>query len=1002
MPATAQQGPPPTNTISASSGTFSSGGVNEGGALGSQFGSSNIGAMVQSLTGTGGGGPLSSDQMQSLTARLGAMNLNPNDLASMGNALGLNSSQLSQVQQNIQASRQTAAPGMSPPPPFYPPQQSSAYPSQQLSAPNGFGAPTAPWAPPSVIETKFQQLDNPFVTVTPPTSSNLLQFGYSAFMSQVSTFAPTQNVPITDDYVLGPGDQLVVFTWGRVDAQLQLQVQSDGSVLIDQVGPLQVAGLTFGQARKLIEGRLKQSTGTEVNVTMGQLRSIQVTVVGEVNQPGTYTVSALSHVSNALLAAGGPAKTGSLRRVELRRGGQMVGTLDLYNVLLKGDNRGDVELKQGDVIRVPIVGRVVAVAGEVKRPAIFELEDRPEHLGEVVDQLAGGVTPFSYNGHLQVERNKNQEQVVVLDLPVQKMKQRDFEIKDGDLIKVFTVLPYHNNTVTLTGNVFRPGEYQWRKGMKVSDLIKAGQGVMPHTYFKYALLKRLEGSRRYTHFVQVDLAAAISGNSMANLHLQKQDELDVYSLDQLRDLPMVTVSGEVRLQGQYLLSERMRVSDLIYLAGGLKEDAYKPRAVLDRVSVAKGHALHHSIDLNLADILNSGTSNDDLVLKANDQLFISSVIDYNSPQRLVVASGEVISPGLYNFNQGMRIRDLIAMAGGFKDDADKQHVEVARTEVISEARTRRVFAKLDLRHGSPDLDYPLNFNDEVFVTVVSHWYLPWIVTVSGEVSKPGLYPVHDGERLSSLIARCGGFLADAYPTALVFTRTDVQKVEQQELDDARTRISQELLQFSMEAPMMASLSGSSGSSGSGAQTAMAGSFASLTSLLATTQGQQADGRVVLHWDEVMNGRSEDLALQDGDNIAVPRRPSSVNVLGMVFHPTSIVERSNLTVRDYVNAAGGVTPQGDSDRTMVIKADGSFVTNDALKDGQQASLFPLLPLISSDDIMSLRLAPGDTVYVPESLANLQTAVRMSYWKDITTIIANTASGLAVIGLLATNI
>ncbi len=288
------------------------------------------------------------------------------------------------------------------------------------------------------------------------------------------------------------------------------------------------------------------------------------------------------------------------------------------------------------------------------------------------------------------------------------------------------------------------------------------------------------------------------------------------------------------------------------------------------------------------------------------------------------------------------------------------------------------------------------------MTVVSHWYLPWIVTVSGEVSKPGLYPVHDGERLSSLIARCGGFLADAYPTALVFTRTDVQKVEQQELDDARTRISQELLQFSMEAPMMASLSGSSGSSGSGAQTAMAGSFASLTSLLATTQGQQADGRVVLHWDEVMNGRSEDLALQDGDNIAVPRRPSSVNVLGMVFHPTSIVERSNLTVRDYVNAAGGVTPQGDSDRTMVIKADGSFVTNDALKDGQQASLFPLLPLISSDDIMSLRLAPGDTVYVPESLANLQTAVRMSYWKDITTIIANTASGLAVIGLLATNI
>ncbi|MGO9061316.1 MAG: SLBB domain-containing protein, partial [Candidatus Binataceae bacterium] len=585
MGATVSLGSPPTNTISAPSGTFTSGGVNSGG----QLGSSGASAIAQALGG-GAGGPPSSDQMQALTSRLGAMNLNPNDMSAMGHALGLNDQQVSQIQQNIQASRQPAAPGMSPPPSLTSP--------QQPSAPSGVGSPTAPG---SMIEAKFQQLDNPLVTVSPPTSSNLTQFGYSAFMSPVSTFAPTQNVPITDDYMLGPGDQLVVFTWGRVNAQLQLQVQSDGSVLIDQVGPLQVAGLTFGQARKLIEGRLKQSTGTEVNVTMGQLRSIQVTVVGEVNQPGTYTVSALSRLSNALLAAGGPSKTGSLRRIELRRGGRQVGTLDLYDVLLKGDTRADVQLQQGDVIRVPIIGAVVGVAGDVKRPAIFELEDGPERLGEVVDRLAGGVTAFSYNGHLQVERIKNHEQVAVLDVPVQKMKQRDFEIKDGDLIKIFTVLPYHNNTVTLAGNVFRPGEYQWHKAMKVADLVNEGQGVLPHTYFKYALIKRLEGPQRYTHFVQVDLAAALSGNSVANLYLQNHDEVDIYSLDQLRDMPTVNVGGAVRLPGQYLLSERMRVSDLIYLAGGLKEDAYQPRAALVRVSVVKGHSVHRSFDLNLTD-----------------------------------------------------------------------------------------------------------------------------------------------------------------------------------------------------------------------------------------------------------------------------------------------------------------------------------------------------------------------------------------------------------------
>ena len=848
--------------------------------------------------------------------------------------------------------------------------------------------------PVSTIEAKFQQLDSPFVTVTPPTPSNLTQFGYSTFMSQVSTFAPTQNVPVSDDYVLGPGDQLVVFTWGRVNAQLQLQVQNDGSVLIDQVGPLQLAGLTFGQARKLIEGRLKQSTGTEVNVTMGLLRSIQVTVVGEVNQPGTYTVSALSHVSNGLLAAGGPSKTGSLRAIELRRGGHTVSTLDLYDILLKGDNGADAQLQQGDVIRVPIIGGVVGVAGDVKRPAIFELASRPEQLTQVIGHLAGGLSAFGYASHVQVERVRNHQQVVVLDLPVSKMSQRSFQVHDGDLIKVFTVLPYHNNTVILSGNVFRPGEYQWRKELKVADLVREGEGVLPHTYFKYALIKRLEGPQRYTHFVQIDLAAALSGNSVANLYLQNHDELDVYSLDQLRDLPSVTVNGEVRIPGAYLLSERMRVSDLVYLAGGLKEDAYKPRATLIRVSVVKGHATHRSFDLNLADII-SGPSNDDLVLRANDNLVISSVLDYNLPSRSVVVNGEVQAPGLYNFDQGMRVRDLVAAAGGFKDDADKKKVELARTEVIAAARTRRVFFQLDLRSGSPDLDYPLHFNDEVFVTVTPNWHLPWVVTVSGEVSKPGQYPIHSDERLSSLIVRCGGFLSDASPKALVFTRASVQQMEQQDLDTARQRIANELAQFSVQTSVLSAVNSSSSAS-----SAAAGTMAGLQQLLATTQGQQADGRIVVHVDQMLQGEeSQDIALQDGDSIAVPRAPTSVNILGQVNHPTSVAVRRGMTVADYLYAAGGASTEGDVNRLMIIKIDGTVVTQEGFENSRQASLFPLLPLVTGG-LMSETLEAGDTVYVPESLVNLQSAIRMGYWGDITKIIANSASALAVVGLLAT--
>jgi polysaccharide biosynthesis/export protein len=438
----------------------------------------------------------------------------------------------------------------------------------------------------------------------------------------------------------------------------------------------------------------------------------------------------------------------------------------------------------------------------------------------------------------------------------------------------------------------------------------------------------------------------------------------------------------------------MRVTDLIYLAGGLKEDAYKPRATLVRVSVDNGHATHRSYDLNLTDII-SGAANEDPVLRANDELFISSVIDYNLPQRSVVVNGEVQSPGMYNFNEGMHIRDLIAAAGGFKDDADKQKVEVARTQVISGTRTRRVFVQLDLRRGSSDLNYPLYFNDEVFVTVTPNWHLPWVVTVSGEVSKPGQYPIHDDERLSSLIVRCGGFLPGSSPKAIVFTRSSVQQMEQKDLDEARQRLTNELAQLSIQSSALQTVSSSS----TGAQTAVAGSMASLQQLLATGAGQQADGRVLVHVNDILNGdENQDIVLQDGDSITVPKQPASVNVLGQVFHPTSVVVRHSMTVADYLYAAGGATPQGDVNRLMVIKADGSIVTQAGFDNSRQSSLFPLLPLISGG-LMSQSLEPGDTVYVPESLADLQSAIRMGYWGDITKIIANAASTVAVIGLLA---
>jgi protein involved in polysaccharide export with SLBB domain len=309
------------------------------------------------------------------------------------------------------------------------------------------------------------------------------------------------------DYILGPDDELNVYTWGRVNQTLHLKVDRAGIVMVPEIGPVQVSGLTFSQAKKLIEGRMGQITGVEVDVTMGQVRTIQVFVIGKVTQPGLYSVSALSHVSNALVAAGGVSKMGSLRNIEVRRDNRVIATLDLYDLLLRGDTIGDVRLSARDVIFVPVIGPVAGVAGDVKSPAIYEMKGS-ETLGNLL-RMAGGVTAFGYAERLQLERVNNHQKRVALDINLNQRAAGKFPVSDGDLVKVFTVLPNERNIVRVKGNVNQPGSYEWHPGMRVIDLVRAAQGPADHTFFDYALLQRREGDERRMKPTPLNLGEAL-------------------------------------------------------------------------------------------------------------------------------------------------------------------------------------------------------------------------------------------------------------------------------------------------------------------------------------------------------------------------------------------------------------------------------------------------------------------------------------------------------------
>jgi protein involved in polysaccharide export with SLBB domain len=827
-------------------------------------------------------GKLTNDQLEQLSARLAARHFSDSEISSFARLLGMTDEQVFELKNRMSV--------MAPP-------EKNLAPEAKPQA----GEAQMP-QPASNIETRFRATDSPGAIPETPSLSNLTQFGYSLFSSSstMSTFAPVDNVPVGDDYLIGPGDELDLLMWGRLNRKTPLMVKRDGTVLIDEIGPVQVGGLTFAQAKHVIESRVGQITGVQVDLTMGQLRTIQIYVYGEVTRPGAYTISALSHVSNGLMAAGGISKVGSLRNIQLRRGNQVVRTVDFYDMLLHGNTAADQRLEAQDVIFVPVIGAVAAIAGDVNRPAIYEIGRGAEPLAKVI-QLAGGVTAFGYSERVQIERIESHRRRVALDINLEQLRSQRFEVRDGDLVKIYPVLPERKNVVTLVGNVRRPGEYEWHEGMRVADLIHEGEGLASHTFFKHALIRRTSEPDRATRFVSVDLGAAISDHlaSPTNMLLYPRDELMVYREDEVRDVATVRVVGEVRKPGLYELSPGMKVSDLVYEAGGLKEEAY---------------------------------------------------------QRVA---------------------------------------ELARTEVVDGAKTRHSYVDIDLQAaltGAEPHDRVLERNDELFVRRVQGWHLPWVATVKGRVTLPGPYTVHAGERLDSLLQRCGGVLPDAYLPGVVFIRQSVKELQQERLNESRKRIEEDVARLQL---MPTSLTNDNESKAATAQ-AMLG----LQRVLAETENQQAQGRIVLHLRSVtqLAQSATDIELEDRDEITVPKRPSSVNVLGQVYSPTAIIYDPALTVRDYFQRAGGPTRGADADHTMVVKVDGSVLTDDGVRNGGKARLFPLLPVVSGG-LMEAHLEPGDTIYVPEKYMFTN---NVQYAKDITQIIANSAVSLGTLGLLATQI
>jgi len=431
--------------------------------------------------------------------------------------------------------------------------------------------------------------------------SRLQQFGYDFFDTQATSFTPVPDAPVGPDYVLGPLDSLSIHIWNVPDPSLNrsyiVQVERDGMIVIPQIGAIPVGGLTFSQAERAITSRLGAHLKRfEVHVAMARLRTIKVYVVGEVVRPGAYEVSSLATVSNAIYAACGPARSGSLRQVRLVRESQVVAEVDFYQFLMGGDRRNDSRLQSGDVIVVPPLGPVAAISGAVKRAAIYEL--KPGLRLTDLLQLAGGLTPLANHQRCQLFRLDPEKGRIILDVNLSTLnsitddggKKRptssraDLVMHDGDYVRIGSMPTQVTNVVTLAGAVKNPGPYEFKPGMDVRDLLKPDQ-LTVDAYLDTAELIRTDPFTYQTKVISFSPKALFEDEKAESLPLQRMDQIVIGS--QMRPPNVVLVEGEVKRPGHFTLESGERLSSVLKRAGGFTGNAFPEGIILVRESVRK-------------------------------------------------------------------------------------------------------------------------------------------------------------------------------------------------------------------------------------------------------------------------------------------------------------------------------------------------------------------------------------------------------------------------------
>jgi protein involved in polysaccharide export with SLBB domain len=709
-------------------------------------------------------------------------------------------------------------------------------------------------------------------------------FGQSLFSRSPSTFAPMDQLQVPSDYIIGPGDGLQIRIWGQLEADLRTTVDRSGQIYIPRLGEVSVAGVHYGELESYLKSEIsKIFRNFNLTASVGRLRSIQVMIVGNARYPGTYTIGSLSTLVNAIFTSGGPTPQGSLRHIQVRRDGTTVVDFDFYDLLIKGDKSKDVHLQPGDVIYVAPIGPLVAISGSVNNPAIYELKDKTT-LGDLI-QYSGGMSTLADTGRITIERVVDHQSRKALEFPFDD-SSRAFPLQDGDIVRVLSIVPSFQDTVTLRGNVANPGRYPWKSGMRIRDLIPNAEALLTR---KYWLDRAAIGEGHSTEY------PVRPGFNVRCLPSEKQSNGTPPAADQQatsQGAPQPAGPGQSRTNAQEMPAI-----------------TYIPCDATDEASTA-------NVDVSKASERAPLGSQKNVIAEEPPTITLRTARNVTSDLRR-------FAPEInwdYGIIQRVNSADLTSKLLWFSPrKAIIEHDEASNVE-LEAGDIVTIFSQRDINLPEDERSR--------------------YVVLEGEVARPGVYKLEKNETLHSVLERAGGLTPNAYVYGSQLLRESARIEQQNSLDQLVNTMEVQARQSVLS--IAASISGGDAQGLAQLQEGILGQLRA-----ARASGRVA---LPVKPNDKNSTDFPDMIMEDNDRLIVPHTPSTVSVVGNVYSPGSFIFNPHLKSGAYLDMAGKGKPQSDLHHAFVLRANGIVVAANNVNGPFTGDKFAHLRLYPGDEII----------------------------------------------------